>query len=149
MRQYAPYPTDLAEIVAACSYREHEGWRVHLLDDAGRDKDERGDVIGGGMTLRIATCGFDSYHPDRGPGYRVHHDFIVPAATYSRADWTRWVFDQFCKVEIHEAMEHFLVDGARPFPPTHGAGRDPYIVREYVDETDRSTRYNAHIRNPA
>lgn len=106
--QTAPWPTELAELVNATSYREHEGWTVALRPDWPRDEVD-GKIVGRGTTLVITTCGYDSYHPERGPKYRVQHFFIVPAATYNRAAWTRWLFEQFAKVELHECMEHFAL----------------------------------------
>lgn len=107
--QTAPYPTELASLVSALGYRAHEGWQVDLIDDCARDKDRDGNVIGHGLTLSVLTKGYDSYHPERGPTYRVYHYFIVPAATYGRAAWRRWLFDQLLKVETHECMEHFAL----------------------------------------
>jgi hypothetical protein len=150
-------PYELAELVSACTYRAHEGWSVELKDDHPRDKDDEGKVVGRGMTLVITTEGYDSYHPERGRTYGVYHYFIVPAATYNRQAWQRWLFEQFVKVEVHEAAEHFVIrhtgpfvlaDGSevdyhdeRPFAPTHGKGDDPYVVHEYASQSQKHTRY--------
>jgi hypothetical protein len=143
--QTAPYPHELADLVGKCSYRAHEGWVVSLVDDAQRDKDADGKVIGHGLTLSVLTNGYDSYNPDKGPTYRVYHYFIVPAATYNRASWQRWLFDQLCRVELHEAMEHFIIDGERPLAPTHGPGDDPNVVHEYATDMQRRTKYTGEV----
>lgn len=145
LQQIAPWPTVLADLVEAVSYRAHEGWRVALRRDWPRDEDANGDVIGRGATLVITTCGFDSYHPDRGQNYRLQHFFIVPAATYNRAAWMRWLFEQFAKVELHECMEYFTVNGERPFAPLHGPGCDPYTVHQYSTNDQRRTRFTGEL----
>lgn len=108
--QTAPYPDELDTLVADCRYRAHEGWSVTLEDVPDRDLDPvTQEPIGHGLTLKILTKGYDTYNPERGPGYRVYHYFIVPAATYNRAAWMRWLFECFAKVELHEAMENFTL----------------------------------------
>lgn len=109
MVQVAPYPVELEDLVHRCHYRSADGWYVDLIDDCPRDKDSEGKVIGHGLTLRVLTKGYDTYNPGLGNTYRVYHYFIVPAATFNRAAWARWLFEQCCKVEIHEAMENFLL----------------------------------------
>lgn len=146
--QTAPYPHELADLVARLSYRAHEGWVVDLIDDCPRDKDSDGNVVGRGLTLSILTKGFDSYNPDRGTGYRVYHYFIVPPATYNRAAWARWLFDCLAKVELHECMEHFVIDGERPIAPLHGPGCDPYTVHQYATDVQRRTRFTGEVRPP-
>lgn len=143
--QVAPYPHDLAELVDALDYRGHEGWRVWLADNMDRDRDAEHNVIGYGLTLVVLTEGYDSYHPERGRTYGVHHYFIVPAATYNRAAWCRWLFDQLAKVELHEAMEHFVLDGERPFAPLHGPGCDPYTVHQVATDEQRRTRFTGEV----
>jgi hypothetical protein len=143
--QTAPYPVELAALVSQISYREHEGWVLDLVEDCPRDKDSDGNVIGQGLTLSVLTKGYDSYHPERGPGYRVYHYFIVPAATYNRQAWQRWLFEQLLKVETHECMEHFVIDGERPFAPLHGPGADPYVVHEYATDEQRRTRFTGEV----
>jgi hypothetical protein len=169
--QSSPWPTDLEDLVSKCRYRAHEGWTVRLASDLPRDQatDENGvvtgEVIGHGATLVITTKGYDSYHPERGWNYRTQHFFIVPAATYNRDAWCRWLFDQFVKVETHEAMEHFVIrhrtpdgqtsvgteDGQqnfwdeRPFAPTHGPGCDPYVVHERTTDRQLRTRFTGEV----
>lgn len=142
--QTAPYPAELADLVAQLSYRAHENWRVWLDADLARDKVD-GQVVGRGLTLVVLTRGFDSYNPEAGPYYGVHHYFIVPAATYNRDAWCRWLFEQLAKVELHEAMEHFVINGVRPFAPLHGPGCDPYTVHQAASDEQRRTRFTGEI----
>jgi hypothetical protein len=143
VRQTAPDPEILIDLVKRTSYRP--GWTVDL-EDRQRDEDHgRGE--GGGLTLVIRTSGYNSYHPTRGETYSVYHYFIVPAATYNERSWKRWLFDQFVKVETHEAMEFFALDahcpggGERPFAPVHAPGFDPYIIFESATNEEKATSY--------
>jgi hypothetical protein len=69
--QSAPFPTQLEELVKACSYRP--GWTVRLSDiDRGQGSK--------GLTLIITTKGYDTYHPEDGQHYRVNHYMPVPPA---------------------------------------------------------------------
>lgn len=135
MRQYAPFPTELADLVEHCQYRPN--WRV-WLEEMQRDTAPKS---AGGLTLVICTRGYDSYHPEQGEYYRVKHYFGVPAATYNRQSWQRWLFEQFLLVERHEAMEFFQIGGARPYAPNHGPGEDPYIIRETTTDEARRTSF--------
>lgn len=74
--------------------------------------------------LHIFTLNPDSYAPDR--MRHTRHEFVVPVATYHQDAWTRWVFDRFASIEIHEACESFKVNGVRVYAPHHGNGEDPY-----------------------
>jgi hypothetical protein len=138
MQQYAPYPTELDDLVGKCAYRP--GWTVALKDIERDPADTHGDSAGG-LTLVITTCGYDSYHPDSGEHYRVHHYTAVPAATFNRASWQRWLFDQFLRVEQHECMEFFAIEDNHPYAATHGPGDDPYVVHEVATETQRATSF--------
>lgn len=148
--QTAPYPGLLASLVERSRYRP--GWKV-WLENTDRDKDGAGNVIGAGLTLVVRTCGYDSYHPDRGENYRVLHYFPVPPATYDERSWRRWLFEQLLLVERHEAMEFFAIQEAgpggpvlsRPYAPSHGPGNDPYIVREVGTELDQRTRFTGEV----
>jgi hypothetical protein len=154
MRQQAPEPYALAELVRQVRYRP--GWTFALEDiDRGQDS--------AGLTLIITTKGYDAYHPERGEGYRVHHYMPVPPAAYDDRSWRRWVFDQVLLVERHEAMEFFALtetgdfvtaDGehvtertTHPYSPNHGPGNDPYIVAELTTREARSTSFRGG-RNP-
>jgi hypothetical protein len=143
MRQQAPDPVALRELVDGCSYRPE--WRVWLDDDCERDKDADGNVIGHGLTLVIQTFGYNSRHPERGQYYAVHHYFIVPAATYDICSRSRWLLEQFLKVEAHEACEFFSIDGDFPYAPSHGPGNDPYMIRELGSELDQRTKFTGEV----
>lgn len=138
MQQIAPYPDALASLVERTQYRN--GWRF-TLENVDRDQDETGATVGRGLTLVIRTLGVNSYKPSDGETYRVHHYFIVPAATYDERAWQRWLFDQIVKVETHEAMEFFKIDKHRPYAPNHGPGRDPYTIHERGTEKDAMTMF--------
>lgn len=142
MWQEAPFPDELADLVERTDYRP--GWQLSLVRDLDRDKAD-GRVVGRGLTLVITTKGYDSYNPDRGETYRVNHYFIVPAATYNRRSWQRWLFDQLVLVETHEAMEFFRVDGERPYAPHHGPGESPYVVHQHGTDLDVRTRYTGEV----
>jgi hypothetical protein len=138
LTQVAPYPELLAELVRRTKYRP--GWKFSLVDiDRGQGSK--------GLTLDIVTCGYNSYHPEQGENYRVHHYMIVPPAAYDRRSWQRWLFEQILLVERHEAMEFFTVDGSKPYAPSHGPGNDPYIVREIGSELDQQTSFRGEVNS--
>lgn len=153
MRQVAPYPTELADLVATLAYKP--GW-TFTLEDIDRDQGSEG------LTLDIVTLGFDSYHPERGQHYRVHHYMPVPPASFDRRSWRRWLLDQLLLVERHEACEFFrfelhgdftLRDGTttdtyveRPYAPSHGPGNDPYLVREVGTDEDQRTSFRGVVQ---
>lgn len=149
MTQNAPYPEDLAELVEGFQYRP--GWRCRLLDEFVRDRvdpnDDTSEPLSWGLTLDIITHGYNSYHPEQGQYYGVHHYMIVPAATYNRASWMRWLLEQHFLVERHEACEFFVVGEEHPFAPNHGPGNDPYRVVEYATDEDRRTSFRGVV-NP-
>jgi hypothetical protein len=136
MKQTAPYPEELRNLVSRLAYRP--GWKI-ALEDIDRGQNSKG------LTLIITTLGYDSYHPERGETYRVHHYMPVSPAAYDERSWRRWLFDQLLLVERHEAMEFFAIDGERPYAPSHGPGNDPYIVREIGTETDRRTSFRGEL----
>jgi len=152
MTQTAPFPTELAEMVDRLAYRP--GWTFTLSH---LDRDQGSE----GLTLDITTKGYNSYHPERGENYCVHHYMPVPPAAYNRQSWTRWLFEQLLLVERHEACEFFrfeyegdyvLRDGThsdrhvdRPYAPNHGPGWDPYIITELTTELDRRTRFTGKV----
>lgn len=136
MLQVAPFPSDLAALVHGLTYRP--GWQFGLVDlDRGQGSK--------GLTLVITTEGFDSYHPEEGPTYRVRHFMPVPPAAYDMRSWRRWLFEQLLLVERHECAEFFSIDGERPYAPSHGPGNDPYIVRELGTDEDRRTRFTGEL----
>src|ERR1700738_2320548 len=134
MKQIAPDPVELFDLVEKCKYRP--GWTVRV-DDIKRDKDfGRGESSG--LTLIITTNTINAYHPEQ--KVMVNHYFIVPAATYDRRSWQRWLFERFRDVESHECAEFFrfeyldttlgtldkVAEVERPYAPSHGPGNDPY-----------------------
>jgi hypothetical protein len=137
MSQTAPYPAELFDLVADCTYRD--GWLVYLRDE------DRGQGSAG-LTLSIVTATVNSYPPH--DPVRVRHLFPVPPAAYNRASWMRWLFECFHQVELHECMEFFTVDGDKPFAPNHGPGWDPYLVTQLTSDLDRRTSFRGEV-NPA
>lgn len=147
-KQVFSMPTELLDLVEKVSYRP--GWTFELKEiDRGQ-----GSV---GLTLDIVTLGYNSYHPEKGETYSVHHYMPVPPAAYNRQSWQRWLFEQLLLVERHEACEFFsfviegdfiLRDGTptkrivdKPYAPNHGPGWDPYIVTELTTDKDRRTSF--------
>jgi hypothetical protein len=145
MRQVAPYPGVLASLVDRLSYRKHMGWRVWLEDDLQRDKPGRHAGESRGMTLIVQRCGPDTYDHDH--LMAVNHYFPVPPATYDERSWRRWLFDRLGDVDTHERMEDFVIDGERPYAPSHGPGNNPYMIREAGTDIDRRTRFTGEL-NP-
>jgi hypothetical protein len=159
MTQYAPWPTALEEAVAELRYME--GWRFSLEITA-RDfePDDHQRPIAGGLTFVILVPCYDSYHPEV---YRpMHHYHPVPAATFNRAAWERWLLEHLLKTITHEACENFrfetrvpdddqspgtVLHTRRPFAPTHGPGDDPYVVNTYATEEQRRMSFRG-VLNP-
>lgn len=154
MVQWAPYPTVLEELVSVFQYKP--GWRFRLVDTV-RDRAKyeenpsqwwKGEPIAGGLTLVITSLTFNSYkeyHSDDAPDYSVNHYKIVPAATFNRAAWKRWLLDMCSEVELHESAEFVDFDGERPFAPTHGPGDNPYTIKEYATETQKKTSFKGTL----
>lgn len=138
MRQTAPYPHELADLISTFAYRP--GWTFELSDF------ER-DPGSSGLTLDITTLGYNSYHIERGQHYSVHHYFPVPPATYDRRSWRAWLREQLAKVESHELNEFFQDGDARPYAPSHGPGNDPYITREVGTITDVKTSFRGELND--
>lgn len=134
--QYAPYPQELKDAVSEFYYME--GWRF-TLEDTARDfanPDLREGPIAGGLTLVIFVPCYDSYHPEK---YRpVEHLHPVPAATYNRQSWERWIFDRLIDTLTHEAGEWAKFNERRPFAALHGPGDNPYVVHEQASELQRT-----------
>ncbi len=146
MIQIAPFPDELQKLVDGCVYRP--GWKVslsHIVRDRVDPTDDYSDPLAEGTTLTITTRGYNSYHPEQGQNYGVHHYFIVPAATYNRTSWLRWLLDCFIKVETHEACEFLTIDGNKPFAPHHGPGEDPYTVWHTGSDEDRRTSFRGKV----
>lgn len=137
MSQTAPYPTALAALVAATTYRP--GWAVRLIAEYDRGQGSAG------LTLVITTDTVNSYNHEQ-PMY-VNHLFIVPAAAYDERSWRRWLFERFHDVELHECAEFFTVGGVKPYAPSHGPGNDPYLIREVGTELDRRTSFRGEVND--
>lgn len=128
----APYPADLEGIVDSLTYRP--GWQFKLASiDRGQGSE--------GLTFIVTSLGYDTYNPERGEMYRVHHYFPVPPAAYNRQSWLRWVLDCLIEIETHEVCEFMVVDGERPFAPVHAPGFNPYVVREVAKPEDVRTTF--------
>lgn len=141
--QQAPFPDELTTLVDHCDYRR--GWTVRLRDIV-RDPPTTHAGEGRGLTLVITTDTVNSYPPHE--PLRVNHYFIVPAATWNRASWMRWLFERFHDVELHECMEFFTIDGEKPFAPNHGPGFDPYTVTQLTTDLDRRTSFTGEVDRP-
>ena len=136
MRQEAPYPAELDDLVRKLAYRP--GWAFKLAHiDRGQGSE--------GLTLVITTRGYNSYAPEDGENYRVNHYMPVPPAAYDRRSWVNWLFEQLLLVERHECMEYFVIDGYRPRAPAHGPGNDCYLALDYGTDLDRRTRFTGEV----
>lgn len=134
MRQIAPHPVVLQELVARLVYKA--GWTFSLYDlDRGQGSE--------GLTLVIQLDIPDSYKPEK--SISVLHYMIVPAAAFDKRAWTRWLLDQIMLVEQHEACEFFLIDGQRPYAPNHGPGRDPYTIMDQGTQQDAETTFRGEL----
>jgi hypothetical protein len=136
MRQEAPYPDALEELVGGLEYKA--GWVFRLYPDLNRGQGSSG------MTLVITITGPDSYHPEK--QISVCHYMLVPPAAFDVRSWRRWLFDQILLVERHEACEFFSIDGDKPYAPSHGPGNDPYLVREIGTDEDRRTSFRGEVK---
>lgn len=166
MHQTAPYPQELAELVGRLRYRHHLGWEVKLEDDLQRDKPGRHAGEARGLTLAVTRCGPNTYDPEQ--IMAVNHYFPVPAATYNRESWMRWLFDRLGDVDTHERMEDFALwpaheDGrpyaetppggvdpvlTRPYAPVHKPGWDPYMITVLSTAEERDTDFRGNRVHP-
>ena len=141
MTQRAPYPTRLFELIQYLKYKP--GWTFEL-------KHKWRDTTCEGLTLDISVRESDSYGRFDIPGasrpaLEFLHVIEVPAASYDRRAWQRWLFDQILLVERHEAMEWFKIAGHRPYAPHHGPGRNPYTVHEIGTTDEASTSSTGQV----
>ncbi len=134
--QKASFPIILKELVDKLTYRP--GWQFSLEHiDRGQGSE--------GLTLRILTVGYDTYHPELGENYRVYHYMPVPPAAYDLRSWRRWLLDQIILVERHEACEFFQIDGERYYAPHHGFGQDPYIIFDHGTTGDTKINHLGEV----
>lgn len=134
MTQVAPYPQPLADLVSRVKYKPGYYFNLQTLD--------RGQGSAG-LTLVITVTAPDTYHPEQ--TIRVAHYMPVPPAAFDVRSWRRWLLDQVLLVESHEACEFFVVDGDRPYAPSHGPGNDPYLIRELGTEIDQHTSFRGEV----
>lgn len=134
MRQEAPFPAVLRELVTNLRYRP--GWHFTLNDIT------RGQGCYG-LTLIINVRTTNSYPPHE--TIRVQHFMPVPPAAYDERSWRRWLLDQCLLVDRHEACEFFEIGGDKPYAPSHGFGQDPYLIRELGTDLDRRTSYLGEV----
>jgi hypothetical protein len=137
LTQEAPYPEELADLVANLKYRPHWTFR---LDDIDRGQGSKG------LTFIVTSQGYDTYNPERGETYRVHHYFPVPPAAFVQSSWQRWILDRLIEIETHEVCEFMQIGASRPFAPIHAPGHDPYVVREMSRQEDVETTYKGDHR---
>lgn len=143
--QWAPWPDELEAAVA--DFHHEPGWEFSLHDIA-RDVTGDGEPLAGGLTLVIFVPCHDSYHPEV---YRpVHHYHPVPAATFNRQSWERWIFDRLLDTIVHEAGEWARFgDGEnarRPFAALHGPGDNPYVVHELATGEQLRTSFRGVVK---
>ncbi|AKF15207.1 hypothetical protein SEA_SHEDLOCKHOLMES_30 [Mycobacterium phage ShedlockHolmes] len=112
--QTAPYPDQLAAIVAAARYKP--GWTFTLVDAQFNDWS--------GLTLVIQTVEPDALAPDRTTP--IAFPFSVPAEVHDEAGWQAWLFDRIGDAERHERGEWFRVGDSRPYAPQHVPVADGY-----------------------
>lgn len=148
--QEAPWPYELEHLVDRLRF--HPEWRFYLYEDYERDPGCHG------TTFAVFAVTPDAY--STGETRRVWHYFPVPAATFDRQSWERWLLSRLEDVSRHEACEftRFVMEveteegparaERRPFAPNHGPGRDPYVVWSYATDLDRKTSFRGDV-NPA
>lgn len=169
LTQYAPWPSDLEVAVKEFRYPVDgsKPWRFWLSDEPRDFADAKRTVpIAGGLTFNIGVPCRDAYHPENDHYPGVHHSHPVPAATFKRAVWERWMFDRLMDTIRHEAAENavFVYDEAeipedaegkgrpashherRPFAPTHGPGDDPYVLHEYATDEQARTSFRGIVK---
>ncbi|HMH89945.1 MAG TPA: hypothetical protein VK586_02545 [Streptosporangiaceae bacterium] len=140
MRQEAPYPQILADLLAGLDYNPPGRAWAFRLDDTDRGQGSAG------LTLIINITGPNSYPPHR--TISVNHYMLVPPAAYNRQSWTDWLFEQITQVELHERMEYFRIGGQVTYAPNHGPGWSPYLRTVLTTGTDRRTSFRGEL-NPA
>jgi hypothetical protein len=128
MVQVAPWPTELEDLVQRA--RCWEGDTFALVDDVWDEG------LASGPRLIITLNSRNAYHLDR--LRPTSFLFPVPAATFDRAAWQRWIWDRRMDCHHHETGEalafvyerpnetgEMVTVTEHPFAPFHGPGRDP------------------------
>ena len=133
MRQEAPFPQALADLLGRFSYTAPGREWAFTLGDVDRGQGSKG------LTLTINITGPDTYHPDK--IISVDHYMLVPPAAYNDRSWRHWLFEQISFVEFHERLEFFRIDGQPSNPPAHSPGNNPYLMLEYGTDADRRTSF--------
>lgn len=141
--QHFPFPEELQKLVNSLTYKP--GWTFRLVDMV-RDHSPEGLALSRGLTLVVKSRTFNSYHPEEGNTYEVHHYRPVPPATYDMRSWRRWLLDEIVTIEQHEACEFFQIDGERPYAPSHGPGNNPYMIREVGTDLDQRTSFKGTVK---
>lgn len=115
LTQVAPFPEELETVINQLKF--WPGWSFEL-------KEVSWHAGSRGLALVITVETINAYKPEE--SYTVTHPMPVPPASHDERNWSRWVLEMIMLVQRHEAMEAFIVNGNRPFPPGHGGGHDPY-----------------------
>ncbi len=103
----APYPEELAALVTSVSYKD---WTFRLARINEYDAEGLHLILGGRVQ--------DAYVEEESL-VAIEFPFVVPAQTRTREGWVEWLFECVLKAERHEAGEHFVIDGQRPYAPGH------------------------------
>jgi hypothetical protein len=101
--------------------RYKEGWKVRLFGGQ--------PPFTGTEQLNINFECTATDNRDRKTPYTSAHLFIVPRKSRTKQEWMFWLFEQCQKVDLHEAMELFEVEGYRPFWPDH-VNSNSYVLAE-------------------
>jgi hypothetical protein len=132
--QLAPFPHELQMLVDGLRFKpRYRVWLAYL--DRGQGSE--------GLTLMVRSMEPDTYHPEETRG--VLHYFPVPPAAYDYRSWRRWLLDRLLDIATHETCEFFVVDGERPYAPSHGPGNDPYLIREVGTVQDQRTNFRGEL----
>jgi hypothetical protein len=129
-----PWPGELEDLCSRLRY--YRGWAAEI-----RDRKDHDDGLTTGPRLIISVESVDAYHPDEPRSTEFH--FPIPACTFNRASWQRWLRDRLDDVHHHENGEAlgFVYERTdtqgnpvtvieRPFAPLHADGEDPHRLYE-------------------
>lgn len=133
MMTTAPWPHELEDLCERARFRD---WYFRLVTS---DNHDDGKVTGTRLVIYVPSS--DGYHPERKRTTSFH--FPIPACTFGRASWARWLYEQIQNVYLHENGEHlhFVYErtdtegntvkvAERPFAPLHGDGWNPHCFYE-------------------